>query len=97
MRYAAIRAAVAALLSIWLLVFALTIYLHMQWSYAMPKRPDPASGRTHRLVVNHGWVIFVTDGEARFFSLVTIQGFMLGTVGLFTAVGLRRKYLLPRA
>ena len=74
----------------------LGIYLHMQWSYAMPKAPDPSSGRIHPLVVNHGWRIFVTAGESRFFDVATYHLGIVAFAAFGLAVWLRQKYLLPR-
>jgi hypothetical protein len=95
-RLTAIRIAVFGLIAFSVMWWALTIYLHMQWSYAMPKVPDPASGRVYRLVVNHGWVIFVTAGEARFFGVATRYGAPLAVAAFFIAAALTRKYHVLR-
>lgn len=95
MKLAAIRGAVACMGAFFVSTFALMVYLHMQWSYAMPKAPDPVSGRVYRLVVNHGWAIFVTAGEARFFWVVTDYVFPIAIAGFFISFALARKHLWP--
>jgi hypothetical protein len=96
MKRAAIRVAAIGLESFFMLTVALFFYLHMQWSHAMPHAPDPASGRVYRLVVNHGWTIFVTIGEARFFTVATDYVFPLAIGGFFIGVALHRRSLQPR-
>lgn len=62
----------------------------------MPKRPDAASGRVYRLVVNHGWVIFVTSGRARFFSIAEDYGGLGAAAAFFIAAWLNQKYRVLR-
>jgi hypothetical protein len=38
-------------------------YLDLSYSANMPQAPDPASGRTHLISVNHNHLVYVTDAE----------------------------------
>lgn len=42
---------------------ALNWHIHFSYSENMPKSPDPASGRTHLVLVNHGVRVYVTEAE----------------------------------
>jgi hypothetical protein len=95
-KLAAIRFTVYGAIAFFFGWLALMCYLHMQWSYAMPKQPDAVSGRVYRLVVNHGWVIFVTSGEARFFSIAEHYVGFGAMAAFFVAAGLNQKYRVLR-
>ena len=41
----------------------LLAYIHISYADNMPKSPDPSTGRTHLLVVNHGVRVYVTEEE----------------------------------
>lgn len=50
----------------------------------------------YRLVVNHGWVIFVTSGRARFFSIAEDYGGLGAAAAFFIAAWLNQKYRVLR-
>ena len=39
------------------------IYMELSYSANMPQAPDPASGRTRLISVNHNHEVYVTDAE----------------------------------
>jgi hypothetical protein len=39
------------------------VYVHLFYSAVMPHSPDLQTGRVHRIMVNHGDVVYVTQQE----------------------------------
>jgi hypothetical protein len=39
------------------------VYIHLSYASSMPRVPQPDSGRTYALVVNHGTQVYVTRQE----------------------------------
>jgi hypothetical protein len=52
--------------AVFVFVLVLAMYTEVSYSVSMPNTPDPTTGRVHRLVVNHGAVIFVNADELRY-------------------------------
>ena len=41
----------------------LLAHIHISYADNMPKSPEPSTGRTHLVVVNHGVRVYVTENE----------------------------------
>ena len=53
-------------------------YIHLNYAYTMPYSPQPQIGRVHRIVVNHGYVVYVTAEEFKRADFVLHQVFWIG-------------------
>ena len=57
----------------------------------MPHSPEPQTGRTQPLNINHGEVVFVTGGELDWANFVLSKVFLVG-IGSFGVLFLIRVY-----
>jgi hypothetical protein len=55
-------------------------YVHVAYSYTMPTSPQADQGRIHRIVVNHGSVVYVNDREFRRADFAFHEIFLIGIV-----------------
>ena len=91
MKRAWIRVAHVVLSAGFVASLGLAMSTEINYSIVMPKAPDPATGRVHRLVVNHGYVIFVNDDERRYKS-ETEYLFLAGICAMMVAIYLNVTY-----
>jgi hypothetical protein len=59
----AVRVLVVALLVASLAITATFIFVPIYWSAYMPPECDTVAGRTHEVVVNHGYHVYVSERE----------------------------------
>ncbi len=57
------RILVIFLATTFLFTVAANIYIHIHYSDVMPESPQAQTGRIYRLVVNHGYVVYVNKQE----------------------------------
>jgi hypothetical protein len=86
-----VKLVVAGLFAVMMTSVLLAEYTEVAYSVAMPSAPDPATGRVHRLVVNHGHAVFVNDPELGYKRL-TEHLMLLGICALALAGYLNVKY-----
>ena len=67
------------------------IFIHLSYAHEMPPVPQPQLGRTHRIVVNHGYTVYVTEDELHRADFVLNRAFWFGMVS-FAALGIVRVY-----
>jgi hypothetical protein len=59
-----LRQTIIALLAVAVIAsIAWGVYIHISYGSSMPRVPEPDSGRTYALVVNHGTQVYVTHQE----------------------------------
>jgi hypothetical protein len=56
------------------------VYIHLDYAANVPRIPQPAQGRVHRIAVNHGSICYVTQEELDRANLITGQVFDIGLV-----------------
>ena len=54
---------ISVLTSLIFISIACPTYIDLTYSDRMPSSPQPEAGRTYRIVVNHGFVVYVTRDE----------------------------------
>jgi hypothetical protein len=65
----------------------LNIYIHMSYSAYMPRTPDPTTGRTARISVNHGSLVYLTPQEFKRAKWILGVGFQITfVVGVLMAL-----------
>jgi hypothetical protein len=72
------------------------VWIHLTYDLYMPRSPEVNTGRIHRLVVNHGVVVYINEtelGRADFVldKLIWIE------MPLFAAIGFLHVYTRERA
>jgi hypothetical protein len=55
-------------------------YVDLAYSYTMPNSPRPDQGRIHRIVVNHGSIVYVNEKELRRADFAFHEIFLIGIV-----------------
>jgi len=61
-------------------VLVAQIYVDLTYAADMPRVPQPEAGRTRRISVNHGTIVYVTQVEYDRANFVLNQGFYAAAV-----------------
>ena len=82
------KVVVAVLLGAFLASVGNLVYLHLYYSFEMPRNSDPVNSRTNAISVEGGFIVYVTQHERnRFFWAENLAGIWSG-VALILAMGL---------
>jgi hypothetical protein len=85
------KSLLSVLLAIFFLCIGWGVFIHLSYAYYMPHSPQPQFGRTYRMTVNHGYVVYVTEREYRRADFVFHDVFWIG-MGCFVLVGMVKVY-----
>jgi hypothetical protein len=58
------------------------VYVDLTFSYMKPRSPQPDQGRIHRIVINHGSVVYVNEKELRIVNFAFNDIFLIGIIGV---------------
>jgi hypothetical protein len=85
------KAVVATLFTVFSISILWGVFIHINYAYTKPRLPQPETGRIHRITVNHGYVVYVTEGELRRAHFVLNDVFWVGMAS-FVVLGFIRVY-----
>ncbi len=59
------KSIIGVLIAIFLTGLLSNVWIHFSYDANMPQQPDPVNGRTVRMKINHGDVVYVTPAECK--------------------------------
>jgi hypothetical protein len=76
----------------------LGVFIHIHYADTMPRSPQPEAGRINRMMVNHGYIVYVTDDELRRANDI-LNGWIhdVGTTSFFLLVAVELRWRLLKS
>lgn len=85
------RIVITALIVVFFVSLGWIAFIHVSYAYWMPGVPQPELGRTHEIIVNHGFRVYVTHDELQRADFVLHRVFWVAIASL-AGLGIVKAY-----